>query len=126
MTTQITRWSPDTCTCIVEYSWDDTVKQEDRTHTLHRIATRCIDHGSLDDDATYAAITEENPRKNLALAAIQSLAPTLFDGDQFLGSWSFSANRTLDIKIPSTPLADASTLEAALKSTVDQKITVTV
>ena len=32
MTVKTTRWSPDTCGCVLEYSWDDALPQEARVH----------------------------------------------------------------------------------------------
>lgn len=75
MTIQITRWKPDTCECTIEYSWDDTVPQDQRAHALHRVVSKCKRHASFSDAEVWRRITDENPRKNLAIAAIEADYP---------------------------------------------------
>lgn len=45
---KITRWSLDTCGCVVEYSWDSETKEELRGHTIvsHNPCGKC-EHPSL-------------------------------------------------------------------------------
>ena len=79
MTINTTKWSPDTCTCVVNYSWDDSVPAEQRTHELTSIE-KCLVHSSLTDTAAYQVVTEENPRKNVSLQTVLDNAPTsLYD-----------------------------------------------
>ena len=79
MTINTTRWSPDTCSCVVEYSWDDSVSAEQRTHELTSIE-KCPVHSSLSDSEAFAAVTDENPRKNNSLQSVLDNGPaTLYD-----------------------------------------------
>ena len=76
MTIKTTRWSPDTCTCSIEYSWDDTVAESIRTHSLSNIVQKCSAHSILTDTNVFTTVSEENPRKNQALQNILDNSPT--------------------------------------------------
>ena len=81
MTIQTTRWSPDTCSCVIEYTWDDTEPEATRTHTVSNYINTCTEHSLLADNTTrWNTITEENPRKNTALqVALDNGPTTLYD-----------------------------------------------
>ena len=80
MTIRTTRYSPDTCACILEYEWDDTTTEANRTHTLTTFINRCPAHSSLSDNDRWNTIFEENPRKNIALERSLATGPsTLYD-----------------------------------------------
>ncbi len=38
-----TRWSPATCACVIEYTWDDAVSEDKRTHTVSNVLNRCAE-----------------------------------------------------------------------------------
>ena len=77
MVINITRWSPDTCDCVIEYSWDSTQPESSRTHTLSNYINKCAAHAALADDNTrWNTVFEENPRKNQALQNILDNSPT--------------------------------------------------
>jgi hypothetical protein len=71
MVQKVTRWSPDTCDCVIEYSWDDAVPQEQRVHTVSRIVQKCSTHAKLglSDAHHFAHVLAENQRKNQASGA---------------------------------------------------------
>lgn len=46
MTERVTRWRPDTCGCVLDYSWDDTLSDEDIVLTCVE-ATLCEEHADL-------------------------------------------------------------------------------
>lgn len=112
MTTHVTRWSPDTCQCIVEYSWDDSTPAKDRVHTFSRLVKSCEVHKNLNTELdVYNAIKEENPRKNISLNIIlnHSDAPSalfdivngnrqLKDTIKYKWSWIGSQDRELDVE----------------------------
>lgn len=117
MTIKTTRWSPDTCGCIINYSWDDATPEDSRTHTLSNIVKRCPAHQQLStNQAIYDTVTEENPRKNIALKEILDHSPAQMtelepeSGRQrfkkdvdIKWSWSGTApNRTLTMNIQNT------------------------
>ena len=109
MTLKTTRWSPDTCTCSVDYSWDDSLGDSERIHNLSKVIQRCPAHQALSDDDTFSSLMDENPRKNISLAhCLEHGPPALFDtidgtkqlkGNlSFNRSWSGTApNRILTI-----------------------------
>jgi len=112
MVLNITRWSPDTCDCVIEYSWDTTEPEAIRTHTLSNFINVCSFHQSLADNTTrWNTVLEENPRKNIAHQLILDNGPTglsdLIDGTRQLKngitinkSWSGTApNRVLTITV---------------------------
>ena len=81
MTLHTTRWSPDTCSCVIEYTWDDTDPQETRQHTLSTYVSRCAAHDAVGPDSNrYDTVKEENTRKNFAHQGILDNGPSsLFD-----------------------------------------------
>ena len=110
MTIQTTRYSPDTCDCVIDYDWDDTQTEDNRIHTLKTFVKRCPAHVSLaDDKARWDAVFDENPRKNKALQFCLENGPSslydVIDGSRqlknnitFNYSWSGNApNRVLSI-----------------------------
>jgi hypothetical protein len=82
MAIRTTRWSPDTCDtppCIIEYTWDDTVNQNQRTHTVSKVLNKCTAHSAIADSTQhYNVLTEENPRKNNGLQLVIDNAPLAF------------------------------------------------
>lgn len=82
MTINTTRYSPDTCECVIEYTWDDSVPEDQRQHSLSTYVNKCPAHSALaSDTARWNAVFEENPRKNNALQHVLDNSPVaaLFD-----------------------------------------------
>ena len=104
MVLQVTRWTPDTCGCVIDLEWDDAVDPKDRVHTAKRILKDCGAHGTRADKHDHlATVLEENQRKNKTFALIQEEDPT-FTVDQY--EWSFDDERNLRIKLKGTFTAD--------------------
>ncbi len=60
MKIQRTRWKPDTCGCIVEYTWDSDLPEDKRVHTVHSVNT-CKEHKLLTDPAeAFEVIKKKN------------------------------------------------------------------
>ena len=82
----MTRWSPDTCSCVIDYT-------DDGNFTLVAIVSLGDEHSGLSDDETYAAVKDENTKKNkmlsLASALSVSITPSVFTSSV---SWSFSGS----------------------------------
>ena len=111
MVVKTTRWSPDTCACQLEYTWDSTDSETSRTHTFLNYINRCPAHPSLSTDTQrYNAVSEENLRKNDSFGIALNNGPAiLFDtqvdgtrslknGITFSWTWSGTApNRLLTI-----------------------------
>ena len=63
-----TRWSSDHCSCVVEYTWDNTTNENTRVHTYSTHLNICPDHTSLGQNVTaYNTMLDENQRKNINL-----------------------------------------------------------
>lgn len=58
-----TRWKPDTCGCILEYDWDETLPDDQRVHILARVAA-CADHLGETDQDVFDHVLKENQTKN--------------------------------------------------------------
>ena len=66
MAIKITRWSPDTCPCVIDYEWNDAVPQEARVHVANAIIEACAAHAAVTVPAAHLALVlEENQRKNI-------------------------------------------------------------
>jgi hypothetical protein len=81
MAIRTTRWGPDTCQCILEYTWNDSLPQDQITTTFSNIVSACPSHIGLPSaQAIYNAVNEENPRKNMSLQQMLDTGPnTLYD-----------------------------------------------
>ena len=110
---KITTWRPDTCECEIEYSWDDSLDENTRVHTAHKINKACSVHQTVADKVLhYGIVLEENQRKNKLYGAILENIPAVVqDVLQPDGSitkqlkagldykWSFDANRIMEIDL---------------------------
>lgn len=125
MAININRWSPDTCSCVVEYSWDDSVPAEQRVHKLHRIVTACPEHPAdahaVGTDMTEVHLQVKNTHKNVAIkTAIEALGidPNQTDGfgKSVLGTvgWKYQEDGKLVLTLPEVHQKDKSVVEAAL------------
>jgi hypothetical protein len=133
MVIKTTRYSPDTCGCSLEYTWDDSLPESSRTHTLSNYVTKCPAHqGLATDQDRWNAVFEENPRKNFAVQNILDNSPTtaLYDttpsGNRVVKptvgvnfSWSGTApNRVLSLSFTGVTLTtnQKNTLNTALNT----------
>ena len=79
-----TRWSPDSCGCSMEYTWDDAVPDNARIHTFKAAPVICPAHQAIATPlACYNAVLGENVLKNrvfdTARAALNVPIPTQAD-----------------------------------------------
>jgi len=122
MALKTTRWYPDTCECILEYQWDDSVDESNRTHTVSNIVSKCPVHqGIAETDQVYDTVyNKENRRKNQVLQfSLENGPNTLYDvtanGGRILKSnitftWSWNGtapNRVLTINFNGISLTNA-------------------
>ena len=84
----ITRWSPDTCECIIDIEGDWELPQS--VKSIHK----CKPHELLPDGLPHLTVVwrEENQVKNKTLGIAQAIESTL-DSENYI--WSFDANRKL-------------------------------
>lgn len=110
-----TRWSPDTCDCILEYEWDDTKPESERTHSFKRVVQLCEHHETLSGIEAYNEVCSENTRKNQTFGLAREVKPELELEDY---TWSFDANRKLKVGFLGKLNA---TEKAAVQAKLDEK-----
>lgn len=145
-------WSPDTCGCVLTFTWDDAVEATQRTHTCVEVVP-CSAHAHLpsgigatrsasqphtpgDNATTWAAVHEENQRKNVALGALielPAMAPfvvsSVTDQGDSRPAWakppafSFDQNRVLHLSF-GLATAVAPAVQSALDTAVGAGTTV--
>ena len=84
MTIKTTRWASDVCECIIEFTWDDSLSENERTLKVKNYINRCQAHNEQlpNDTSRFETALEENQRKNKAHADILKNGPTgLYDLD---------------------------------------------
>lgn len=102
MALQVTRWSPDTCGCILEYEWNDTQPADTRVHSFKNAIHLCEYHlpfaimkeKPLLGQGAYDEVISENTRKNVVFADVQILFPSLMPENY---NWSFDTQRKLKV-----------------------------
>ncbi len=104
MAINTTRYTPDTCQCVIEYTWDSTVPESSRTHTLSNFVNVCSQHQSLPTHQDrWNTILEENPRKNQALRHILDNSPTTALYDIVNGIRELKPDLIFDFSFSGTP-----------------------
>lgn len=73
---QTTRWYPDTCSCVIEYQWDDTVDPAARTHTVSNVLSACKGHPGTPQQ-TFSAALATNQAKNIPQTLLGNIGTTL-------------------------------------------------
>lgn len=102
MAIKTTKWSPDTCSCIIEYEWNTDDPESTRQHTIARYLQRCALHSTATSLADlWSKVIEHNTRKNLMYKAvldnITAATETDAEGNVVLRagytfSWSYSGD----------------------------------
>lgn len=122
MSLQKTLWRPDTCGCEIEYSWDDTVAQEDRVHDLHSIKKCPIHQGDFDATA-YGKVKDENQSKNFAIGLMVKTIAKL-DGGQNEIKWRFDENRNVILSHSLLTQKDKDDFNALPKNDIKKQVMV--
>lgn len=69
-------WKLDTCECIVEYSYDDSLPNDQVVYNANKVIHKCPDHQSINTNSgLWNVLTEENPRRNIARKILLNNAP---------------------------------------------------
>jgi len=112
---RVTRWSPDTCGCILEYEWDDAEEETARVLSYKRTIKICPEHSALAGKPLYDQVVSENTRKNITFGEIQKAFPKL-EAENYL--WSFDKDRVLQVSLTGidVPQATKQGLQTALDS----------
>lgn len=95
-------WSPDTCKCTIEFTWDDTVDPSLRTHNFSRYITKCADHSILADLSGNSCVIDENTRKNFARQLIIDNAPVSFVNIDASGNRSLPVGESISFTVSGT------------------------
>jgi hypothetical protein len=113
-----TTWHPDTCKCVITYSWDSTVPADERVHTftaikpcpLHALATaRGADPAEAIALVAQAAHAE-NVRKNQAIATVVEHWPGLDPNEV---AWRIDEARRVHLAVPAREGPPARALPSA-------------
>lgn len=115
-----TRWSPDTCECVVEYEWDTEQLVTSRSHTGKNVVTACPRHSAPTPDAHFNVVVNDNKLKNDALKVLVANYPQLSitdeDGDTKLDrskiQFYLNMERILELTISDTDLSVVEKTEA--------------
>lgn len=105
-----TTWRPDTCECVLEYSWDDATSEASRAHSLVKVVSFCPAHILLAGVGLYNAVVSENQQKNrtydIAAALLVSITP-----ESWL--WYYDSARVLQVVIPNLTTLRKNQLQSA-------------
>ena len=77
---KITRWFPDTCSCVIDFEWD--TDNPNAPHTGKEVVKACLAHQGFDATAHYNKVLSENQTKNLVIKHVIENAPELVDVDE--------------------------------------------
>lgn len=93
---RVTRWSPDTCRCVLEYEWDDALPDNQRTHSYSKVIRLCPEHEQLGltGKKLYDQVLSENTCKNAVWSMAKETLSSLELGDF---TWSFDTERKLKV-----------------------------
>ncbi len=93
---RVTRWSPDTCDCVLEFEWDDAVVESTRVHVFKNTIKTCPDHPALIGNSLYDQVLFENTCKNITFVEIQKVLPAV-EVENYI--WAFDGNRVLQVSL---------------------------
>lgn len=114
------RWKPDTCACVIEYEFDETLADDVRTHSLKNIQ-KCQYHNDPDDAQAFIRANRENNDKNFAIGEVLKAYSQVKD-DQI--KWQYDLNRKLTITVPSSlKKADKDALNANIIGKIQTEVT---
>ena len=134
----ITRWFPDTCSCALEYSWEEGSSEDERVHTPYKVVDTCPHHDHLRADlhGHHAAVHGENSHKNLAVAhALEHLPDehkVVIAEDEkgnkthwfmYEPQWSFNDKRELELTLRHVSDEVKAHIAARLKEKFPDRIT---
>lgn len=124
---KVTTWLPDTCKCVIEYSWDSDNPQAEVQP--HGIVKACEAHKGHDVTTHHTKILKENRDKNKAIKALCEQFPALtktdaegnVNPDLSKISFSHDANRKLKLSVKGLPTDKASNKTKA-KNAIEAEI----
>jgi hypothetical protein len=108
--TKITRWKPDTCECVIEYSWDTEVPQDLREHVLSTMQSCPLHAGMVAVDA-YQVVLGENQLKNQVTGEVMEQLAIPVERVTF----SYTAARRLQLTIDGIDNYAKATLQSVIE-----------
>lgn len=105
-----TTWHPDTCKCVIQYTWDSDLPVEQRVHTYSNTIKDCPEHSGL-GNTIYDVILDENQRKNKVYGELIKISGIGEDVIQDDGTtvkqlvkgvtydWQFDVDRNLEVMV---------------------------
>lgn len=132
---KVTRWQPDTCECVLEYVWDETIPEDERVLNPVEPVQTCAFHaadysGEMPHENHYVKVRDENVNKNKVLSSLLKSLPKaqkkeIIDqngnlNEDFLvqPQWSFTPDRKLQV---SHPALDDEQTKTKFKDTVNEQ-----
>lgn len=82
MVIKITSWTPDTCECQLQYSWDSDAPGDQRTHTFVGASKICDAHKGVRASTYFDTILGESRMKNHTLQQILDSHPEVVALDE--------------------------------------------
>ena len=105
-----TRWSPDTCDCIIDFEWD--TEDPNAQHTTKSIVKACSFHKGMAAAEHHSVVLSENQMKNKAVQIVAK-------GNIPLDKIAFSFDKDRKLNIVST---DGSLDKIKIQSDLDSKL----
>ena len=92
---RLTRWHPDTCSCVLVFALDDA--KPDAEPVIEAVEAVCPAHRRDTPEEVFQAVLEENRRKNEAVAQVAAMA----GADPTAVKWSIGEkDRAVCLSIP--------------------------
>lgn len=127
MAIQRTRWTLDTCGCVIEYVWDDAVADDVREHTVATVRP-CQEHPAGADHVGKVLERDEVPahaqnvRRN---AVLDEVRQRLGNDEGVVLTWEGQdAARTLVVDLRAVPPAARGALASAIRGRVSTGVRV--
>lgn len=96
MTIKKTTWKPETCKCVVEFTWDTEVHAVARIHSWFDTIVHCPAHTENRGPAHLDALFDECGRLNIAIGLMQDILIDVVPGQV---AWSFDTRRLLTVSL---------------------------
>lgn len=111
-------WKPDTCDCEIEYEWDDSVPQEQRTHTISNVVKACPAHDTHNNkEDHFKSVLDENQSKNRAIGLVLKNHPEIEKATDV--GWRMNPDRSVVIILPDKIKVNADNLTNLSDANVD-------
>jgi len=133
MAKNITRWSPDTCKCVIDYETDTDKPDDDPI--ISAVVTACEAHKNLQIGDHLSILLDENRRKNKLLSSIIHNIPSAVEekvttqrntikklkpGYQY--KWSYNMDRILEVELVGFSTLEKNTIQTLINNRFLNKV----